>query len=278
MLTTPWPGGLVSRYVAKPQEIEALHSYIKDLRGGNIVVNVSGEILPQEYPTYNDVARYCNSGGVYVDYCGWPMFYDRYGQVNKSQFRYFLTAIGADPNYWIGFMEPWTWTTMPCDPFYGYKYPRGWLAPIWLDYRPEAVIVASYEAPTNSCSSTGTGQPQLYVYSVVGVRAKNNGWYFYGFGQLDAESVDPTVYAGFIEGMIKTAPPIPSPSPTPPPAPSPTPPPAPSPTPSPPPPTTPGGIVNPMPPEVNYALYLGAAGGIVVATVGAYLVARGTKA
>ncbi|MBC7345112.1 MAG: hypothetical protein H5U03_06825 [Clostridia bacterium] len=114
---------------AKPDEYDKLWYYIGWLNNGNVFLNRRGEALNPNYPSTQAVADYVKSGGVYVDYCGWPMYYDAEGHafplVSPWVFRRFLELVGADPNYCLGFawkpLEPY----QPCNPFQGYPYSRG---------------------------------------------------------------------------------------------------------------------------------------------------------
>jgi len=207
--------GSPSRLVAKDNEIWELEGYIGWLNGGNVLINADGEGLSKSKPTWQDVANYCNSGCVYVDYCGWPMYYDRDRRIRPRQFLDFLSAIGADPNYCLGFAVtplvggtvwvPYFNYSLPCDPISlsHYPYPRGWISTIPLD-NPQGIIYANPDTPYGMCEPV-TRTPKVYIYSVVGVRASGGGWYFYGFGQHDGPSVPAQEYAKFIKSLVGTA-------------------------------------------------------------------------
>ena len=207
--------GSPSRLVAKDNEIWELEGYIGWLNGGKVLINADGEGLSKSLPTWQDVANYCNSGGVYVDYCGWPMFYNKDRNRNPRQFLDFLSAIGADPGYCSGFfadgiLVPYYNVSLPCNPlehrgwpYYGYPYPRGWISTIPLD-NPQGIIYANPDTPHEMCEPV-IGTSRAYVYSVVGVRASGGGWYFYGFGQHDGPSVGAQEYARFIKSMVGIA-------------------------------------------------------------------------
>lgn len=183
-------------YVAKPEEFDTLELAISGI-DREYYLNRYGETFPPEYPTLAAVGNYVLNGGIFIDYCGYPFYHWNLGNFDK-----FLASIGADPNYWIGFMPselPYPIQGNPNeDPFVGYPFPRGWISTMWLG-DPNSVIVASFQAPSNvkyNVDYYGT-RVNLYVYSVVGVRG-GQGWYFYGFGQQDGPSVDPLVYGMFI--------------------------------------------------------------------------------
>lgn len=184
---------------AKPEEYNELWSYISWLNGGNVLLNRQGEALSNKYPSAGAVADYVKSGGVYVDYCGWPMYYGgtRDLGTDPGRFNEFLRLVGADPSYCLGFKPS---GKAPCNPFSVYPFARGWLTTAWWIEDQRGVIVADPEAPFGSCTVAHTGQ-RARVYSVVGVKG-GRGWYFYGFGTTDGPSVDPQVYARFIKQMV----------------------------------------------------------------------------
>ena len=73
--------------------------------GRKVIFNLGGESLPsqggpkgQGYGV-NDVANFCRAGGVWIDYCGWPMYYNpvnpSYQTSGAQGFRTFLSDIGA---------------------------------------------------------------------------------------------------------------------------------------------------------------------------------------
>jgi len=259
---------------AKPSEYDTLWSYINWLNGGKIFLNRGGEWFSPEYPDNISVANFCNSGGVYVDYCPAPMNGD------EGAFAWFLTYIGADPTWFDGWRRPATLGWDLCDPFKGYPYPNGWHTKKWLG-DPNAKIYADWSAPTDKTACLfGDG----YVYSVVGVRANNNGWYFYGFGTTSGESVNPQEFARFVKKMVGAAI-IPSPQPAPQPVPSPAPTPAPGPTPAPTPVQCPEGTyrdpatgqcVSSTPVKKDYLLYV-IAGGVIAGGIGIYLIVKGMR-
>jgi peptidoglycan hydrolase-like protein with peptidoglycan-binding domain len=194
---------------AKPAEYDALWSYISWLNGGNVILNRNGEALLRNYASVNDVVMYCRGGGVYVDYCGWPMYYDSAGgSPSKQRFKDFLAAAGADPNYCLGF-----WSQAPAlFPSPGYPYRRSWVSPEPLP-QSGGIINASYEAPSNKytgwMSAVVPGQRQsvtFWTYTAVAVNV-GSGWYFYGTGDVGGTadsraSVNPQVYARFIKGLV----------------------------------------------------------------------------
>jgi len=191
-------------------EYDALWGYISWLNGGNVFLNRQGEGFDIECPDLAAVAGYCARGGVYVDYCGWPMLYDhRGGNANADRFRQFLAYAGADPNYCVGFTREAA-QQLPCDPGLGYAFRYGWLSTVHIP--PVAGggrIAASYEAPSNVCPSLAS--PQAYIYSAAGVKVYSDGafkgWYFYGVGDAARGSVGPQVYARFIKECVRLYPP-----------------------------------------------------------------------
>ncbi len=205
--------------VPDPGLYDELWSYIRQLNGGNIFLNRNGEGLSSKYPDVAAVLSYCRQGGVYVDYCGWPMYYDGHnGSPSRNRFKDFLRGAGADPNYLASFVP---WEFLPCFQTWPYRY--GWATDInaRIGHPDEGGrLAASYVAPSDVC--TGPGGLKRYAYSAVGARVYLNnqfrGWYFYGVGD-GAKSVSPQVYADFIRYCVTHYPPSPPSSPPPPPQP-----------------------------------------------------------
>lgn len=197
---------------ARPYEYDLLWYYIGHVNRGDVFLNRQGEALDDTYPNETAVANYVKSGGVYVDYCGWPMYYGPGGKgADGNRFRRFLAAVGADPNYVVAF-RTWPGMGLPCDPLhaiYRFGFNRGWITTQWLP--PWSVInppriAASYEAPSVVCPSANAPQ-RAYAYSAVAVvyylGGNPRGWYFYGVGDNTvSRSLDPAVFANFIKAVV----------------------------------------------------------------------------
>lgn len=197
-------------FVAKPSEFNTLESKLKGLKLP-FYINRNGEKLPSKFPSAKDIARYVMSGHVYIDYCGYPMYYSALGGVPFSRFPHFLDALGGGRRiYWLAFSPK----ELPIpvqksserNPFAGYPYPRGWVSFYGLHtYHPQG-IYASSQAPWNVKRDAWYYGPlkrwvDLYVFSMVGIQA-GKGWYFYAFGRTDGKSVDPNLYAEFIRSKV----------------------------------------------------------------------------
>lgn len=191
-----------------PKLYDELWSYINWLNGGNVFLNRNGEGFSSKYPDPATVAGYCARGGIYVDYCGWPMYYDHQGgNANGDRFKQFLSYVGQDPNYCRGFI-PYAWV-VPCYPMPG-KFIRAWVTGANAYIPPPSGggrLAASYEAPSNYCQ---VGSEKYYAYTAVGVKVYSGGvfkgWYFYG--AVDGPNyVSPQVYARFIKECVKLYPP-----------------------------------------------------------------------
>lgn|GEM_PF-7070569 len=190
-----------------PKLYNDLWYYISWLNGGNVFLNRQGEGFDSKYPDLVAVASYCARGGIYVDYCGWPMYYDhRGGNANRNRFKQFISYVGADPNYCDSFTPqgyPGCFSAWP------YRY--GWVTGINA-YIPPVTgggrLAASYEAPSDAC--TGPGGLKRWAYSAVGVRVYSGGqfkgWYFWGVGD-GWKSLNPPVYARFIKQCVSAYPP-----------------------------------------------------------------------
>ncbi len=87
---------------AKDAELQELASYLRNLNK-NVIINNIGESFPPAFPNAQAVVNYVNAGGVYIDYCGWPMYYEPGNIADPNRFGRFLSALGADPNYCSGF-------------------------------------------------------------------------------------------------------------------------------------------------------------------------------
>jgi len=226
------PSGWFSVYAPTINKLQTLAAA---LSGTNAAINQAAETFSVEYPNLQSVVSFVKAGGVYVDYCGWPMYYPAIVSTYPTQgvgsyFGNFLSAIGADQYYCDGFDA----SQAGCMP--NYPYDRGWLTKNDIS-SPAGLIYGKNGA---ACSSLVFGYGDS-VYPMVAVRpASGTGIYFYGAAGSNG-AIDPNQFANFILNVIQMWEPsaAPQPSPTPQPSPSPTPQPSPSPTPQPSPSPTP---------------------------------------
>jgi len=203
--------------------IDELRALAAALSGTSAAINQAAETFPVEYPSMQAVREFVESGGIYIDYCGWPMYWVpswfNFRAQSPDMFGSFLTAMGADTFYCDGFDA----INYGCS---GYPRDRGWVTR--ADISSAAGLI--YGCPLSKVTCSVKGET---VYGAVAVRpASGTGIYFYGAAGSNG-AVDPNQFANFILNVIQMWKPsaAPQPSPTPQPSPSPTPQPSPSPTP-----------------------------------------------
>lgn len=163
------------------------------LSGVNAAINQAAETFPVEYDSMDAVLGYVESGGIYVDYCGWPMFWTPSAngswQPAPRLFGQFLTALGADQYYCDGF-DP---TQYNCS---SYPRDRGWLT----KYNISSQAGLIYGCPLSRVACASSGET---IYGAVAVRpASGRGIYFYGAAGSD-NAVDPTQFGQFILSMVQ---------------------------------------------------------------------------
>jgi len=212
LLTVPISSTGVYWSDAYAPSVEQLQALAAALSGTNAAINQAAETFPVEYPSMQAVLGFVESGGVYVDYCGWPMFWSpspngSWGPAPQL-FGQFLTAMGADNFYCDGFDV----SGYGCS---GYPRDRGWLT----RYNIASTAGLIYGCPLSKVACSVKGET---VYGAVAVRpASGSGIYFYGAAGSD-NAVDPGQFASFILNVIQMWKPSAAPQPSPSPQPSPT--------------------------------------------------------
>jgi hypothetical protein len=187
------PAGWSDAYAPTIGELQTLAAA---LSGTDAVINQAAESFSVEYPSMDAVLGFVEAGGIYVDYCGWPMFYGYGSSIPGAKtFGQFLSSLGADRYYCDGFDT----SQGGCA---GYPYDRGWLSkydvssPFGLIYG-KGGVTCSY----NVSGSFGGGTVDS-VYPMVAVRsAGGKGIYFYGAAGSDG-AVDPSQFAQFILSFL----------------------------------------------------------------------------
>jgi hypothetical protein len=188
------------------------------------LINGGGEIAPYDGLA---MADYIKEGRVWLDYCGYPMYYYKISdrQIKRQgpggfakflrQARYVL-----DHDFWAERQ--------------GFTFPRS----LVLYQEPPSFLLLNPYAPW-----------AWHVYSSFGIKV-GHGYYFYAFGWPEGMGVDPPGvlpgnYARFVNETLAQSPPSqPEPEPEPEPEPQPEPPPEPS----------------PLPPRINLPIiFLGSA-------------------
>jgi hypothetical protein len=147
----------------------------------DICINAAGEGMSAEYPNVENVGSYVLEGGVYVDWCGYPMGYLTQGgawmDFVSANFFDFLNSIGVSTDYIDGFDTGWGGAlAFGCG---GAPFNRMWLSKYLFPYE-NSVIVSP--GAIVQCSG-GSGD---YAYGIVGVAPPGgSGWYFYASPNVD---------------------------------------------------------------------------------------------
>ena len=176
------------------------------LAGRKVVFNIAGERLPNQQKDWTPaaVSDFCRSGGVWIDYCGGPMYYSSDPSVTGSYgwpgFQKFLTAAGA---YGLPYSN---FDTSTISSGFGQTYPyqRSLVlksAPpqvSWFDPNLRAANARPYK--------TGTVAGNFWVYASFAIMV-GSGMYCYAYGGLRSNlgfsyqaGVPASTYAAFING------------------------------------------------------------------------------
>ncbi len=174
------PAGYTDSYGPTIAELQTLAAALSGVSGA-VVINQAAESFSVEYPSVNDILNFIDSGGFYIDYCGWPMFWSTIAY--PQQFGLFLSEMGADSAYTNGF------AVSGCS---GYPDDRGWLTSADIT-NPAGLI---YGSGGVMCGSGQTVYPMVAVKSTYG-----SGIYFYG-GAGSNGAVDPNQFAQFILSVL----------------------------------------------------------------------------
>lgn len=207
-------GSPAAKNGAPPAILGTLYNAIVGLTGSSrAVINGYGEAVgPSSVVAWTpqQVAAFVKGGGIWIDLCGWPMYYQvsptdisQVTTLGAAGFQAFLSA--WDSAYWhnvlstISFAVPFQLTT----PFGTFPDSRGW--PI------QGVL------PIGFCWLEGTFQPNSYSqvqalsasgWSMAGsLHRPGEGWYFYGSvnpgsGAGPYNGLPPQIYAQFILNTI----------------------------------------------------------------------------
>jgi hypothetical protein len=165
----------------------------------NIVFNLCGEGLPQAYDNSEAVASFILNGGVWVDYCGEPFYYQyqpasgsiaggwtTFAEQSTQLLQSILSGIGdAIP---ISGMFESDSGIFDCTP--GYQFPRGIMTRENFLAAQNVTAIAKYQS---SCYRL---VEQLYVYGACGIKsALSGGWYFYAYDNQAGAGVSPSDFA-----------------------------------------------------------------------------------
>mgnify|MGYP000197514516 CR=1 FL=1 len=235
----------VSGMCPSKQEYAAFKTFLeRELAGfeADVAINNYGEAV-QNQP--GEIASMIAGGTVWVDYCGWPMYYLLVGwpvppegvplyEIGRQRFGDFLRAVGKPLTFRPGPGAQWEYPVF--DPlnsltyvfyFINQEYPwvRGLMTDV--DITTKGFVTPPKGADFPSASKVVTepvsGQKAwIYCYSCFGFKY-GKGWYFYAWrgksGALTTEGVLPANYARFVAQTLKTAAqpePQPQPQPQPP--------------------------------------------------------------
>jgi len=190
------PSGWGTAYAPTIGELQALAAALSDT---NVAINQAAETFSVEYPSMQAVLSFIQAGGIYVDYCGWPMYYPAAistypAQGSSSYFGDFLSAMGADRYYCDGF-DAFQAACMPA-----YPYDRGWLSK--YDISSPAGLI--YGKDGAACSSLVFDRGDS-AYPMVAVRSIGGpGIYFYGAAGSNG-AIDPNRFAQFILSVLPSS-------------------------------------------------------------------------
>ena len=179
------------------------------LTGRKVVFNIAGERLPNQQKDWTpaDVADFCRSGGVWIDFCGGPMYYSANpsvtGNYGWAGFQKFLTAAGA---YGLPYSN---FDTSTISSGFGQTYPYERSLVLkssppqvsWFDPNLRAANARPYK--------TGTVAGNFWVYASFAIMV-GSGMYCYAYGGLRSNlgfsyqaGVPASTYAAFINGAAQ---------------------------------------------------------------------------
>jgi len=206
-------GSGASVNAAPASALEALYNYLANQNlPGYFVINGYGEALgpsPARQWTPEQVAAFVKSGGIWVDYCGWPMYYETPAPdgfdtaVGGTGWNEFVSALGVPWLQDLSFLVPTQDQTI-----YGgsYPYDRGFPVGSVRNH-------ADWQA-----AGIASGFARFLAIHVPG-----GGWYFYGAGRTGSfgglfsgvtlsDYVSPSDYAAFMAQTIAQGVPTQTPS------------------------------------------------------------------
>lgn len=201
-----------SHNAASAADLEALYNYLNGTLGQDFVINGYGEALgptearPWTLTGTGSVTEYVQSGGVFIDYCGWPMEYliapnGVISQPGVNGFRTFAQAIGYG---WLSNASFAAVARSEGPNGYLYPFPRGYVQSGSVNglYLPHGTFIDS-----GTWALNGGG-----FASMLALHRPGEGWYFYGehwetlvrsiFNMTLPATIPPNVYGAFIERCV----------------------------------------------------------------------------
>lgn len=202
---------LAANNVAPTASWNALISALKSgpLASRRVVFNLGGERLPNQGQTWTPaaVANFCRSGGVFIDFCGGPMYYAANptltGDPGWAGFKQFLQAAGA---YGLPYSN---FDTSTISSGYGQTYP--YLRSLVLTSAPPQVswFDPNLRAANARPYKTGTVAGNFWVYASFAIMV-GSGMYCYAYGGMRSNlgfsyqaGVPASTYAAFINGAAQ---------------------------------------------------------------------------
>lgn len=201
-----------ARGAASASDLEALYNYLINTLGQDFVINGYGDALgpsasrPWTLTGTGSVTEYVQSGGVFIDYCAWPMEYQIQpdGTVNNpgpSGFQSFATALG------YGWLSDASFAAVAKS-----SGPNGYLYPFPRGYVQSGSVNGLY-LPHGTFTDQGTWALNGSGYAaMLGLHRPGEGWYFYGvhwetlvrsiFNMTLPATVPVNVYGAFIERCV----------------------------------------------------------------------------
>lgn len=173
---------------APTAQLDQLYNYLNHTLGRYFVINGYGDALgpskgrPWSLTGTGSVTQYVQSGGVFIDYCGWPMSYQispagAVADLGPKGFRTFAKALG------------WTWLSAASfqskettgSDHRTYPFPRGYVQSGSINglYLPHGTFQKDHATWTMN----GGGYAAM-----LGLHRPGLGWYFWG------EAYDPWLY------------------------------------------------------------------------------------
>lgn len=162
-----------------------------------ILVNAGGEVVNRD-PL--EIGRLVASGGIWVDYCGYPMYYrlDKYDYPEPGTT--YLVPQGT-----LGFSRFLTAMDMLFDHTFmaeGFEYPRSLVV---REAQVPAFVIPNLKAPHTE-----------KTFSCFALKHPSGGMYFYAYAHPSGEGVRPETYASFVNSLMRQEiPPVPVPVPVP---------------------------------------------------------------
>ena len=176
--------------------------YMADNTPSGVTINAGGEYIDRPP---KEIANYVVNGGVWVDYCGWPMYgiwVPGYTQMLRDAgFQQFLKAANMSLDFTFD-------TKVIGAAFLLTNFPYARSLRIWTS-RPKWII-PNDKSPQflGNFGLELAGPTYTEVYSNFAMKI-GNGYYFYGYADDTGFGIEPENYSNFLYSVI-TAPPQPS--------------------------------------------------------------------